>query len=164
MTLKVRAFSPARVPKLNVRLLRVRRQLEGDFSPLPLVRALAFRGFPDNSLSCLKYLDVEFLAEARFIEPKFKRVPDLGAAASRIRCPPLGESVGFSQSVIDVLRCCLNADLMINSVAHLAILVCVVMIAPCLALQSCLNFSVFLKLSELLFASRDVRKMLGECI
>ena len=88
MTLKVRTFSPARVPKLNQGLLLIRRQVEGNFGLLPFVCTLAFGGFLGDTLSRPELLDIEFLAEAA-IKPKFKRIPDLGTTASRIRCPPL---------------------------------------------------------------------------
>src|SRR5450432_627699 len=93
MTLKGSTFSPARVPKLNEGLLLIRRQIEGDFRVLPFVGTLAFRGFPDDTLSRLKFLDIKFLAEpAR--EPKFDRVPNLGTAPPRVGRPPLRELLG----------------------------------------------------------------------
>src|SRR5215472_3637748 len=49
MALKVVGFSPARVPKLNEGLLLNRRQIEGDFSFLPFVVTLPFRGFPGDT-------------------------------------------------------------------------------------------------------------------
>ena len=117
MTLKVGTFFPARVPKLNESLLVIRRQVEGDFSPLPLVYALAFRGFPDDTLSRRELLDIKFLAELT-TEPKFERVTHLRTAAPCVRCPPQSELRGLGQRFVDALRGRLNADLMIDSVAH----------------------------------------------
>ena len=92
MTLKVRTFSPARVPKLNQGLLLIRRQVEGNFGLLPFVCTLAFGGFLGDTLSRLKLLNAEFVAETTKL--KFEGVPDLCAAASRVDCPPQSELLG----------------------------------------------------------------------
>ena len=86
MSIEIRVLPPARVPEPNVRLLIILRNIKCDFGAFPFARPLTFGRLPRDLLSWLQDFDVEFLAQ--FTKPKFKSVPDLGAAASRI-CPPL---------------------------------------------------------------------------
>ena len=100
MTLQVSPLSPAQVLKPDESLFLVCREVEGDFRLFPFVVALPLRGFPDDAPARFQLLDLEFLAEA--LEVKFKRVPDLGTAAPRVRCSPLSELFGLGQKQVDL--------------------------------------------------------------